>query len=169
LFGDDLIDRRVDQENDVFSGLRFGWDWDHYWGTELRMGWAAVAVSDRQVSPQPRSSEIFQADISAAYYPWGDSRWRPYLLAGLGIGNFDFVDDAGDRRDTTLLGLPFGVGVKYLLRQWLALRAELLDNVAFADSGLNSMHNISLTVGAEWRFGAEPPSYWPWNPSAHVW
>ena len=26
-----------------------------------------------------------------------------------------------------------------------------------------------VTFGLEWRFGVHPRSYWPWNPSRHIW
>jgi hypothetical protein len=169
LFGDEVMDGRVDLENDFFGGYRLGWDWDHFWGCELRMGWAAVPISYDLGAPASRTADFFTADVSALYYPWGDARWRPYFLLGLGMSNFDFFDDRGFRRDTTLFGLPFGAGVKYLFREWLAFRAELLDNVAFADSGLHSMNNVSLTICVEVHFGAARRSYWPWNPGRHVW
>ena len=40
LFGDDLIAGQVDQDEDIFGGYRLGWDFDHYWGSELRFAFA---------------------------------------------------------------------------------------------------------------------------------
>ena len=84
MFGDDVIGGRVDQGNDFFWGYLLGRDFDHMWGLQLRLGWSAIDISDAQNPPRPRSSDLFVGDVSVLYYPWGDTRWRPYILAGLG-------------------------------------------------------------------------------------
>ena len=170
LAGDTLINGRVDQNTDLFGGYRFGWDLDHFWATEFRLGWAALNLSDDQFPQQIRTSDVIVGDVSFLYYPWGDARWRPYVSMGLGASSFDFVDDVGLSHDDTLFNLPIGVGIKYLtLRRWLALRAEVTDNIAFSDAGLNSMHNVGITFGVEIHYGARPKTYWPWHPSRHMW
>ena len=66
--------------------------------------------------------------------------------------------------------MPFGFGLKVrCIRDWLALRLEMLDNVAFGSAGLDTMHNITLTGGVEVRFGGPRKSYWPWNPDRYLW
>lgn len=169
LFGEELISGRVRQGNDLFGGYRLGWDMDHYWGSEVRLGWSAPELVGPQNQPLGRTGDAFVGDINLLYYPWGDARWRPYLLVGVGVANFSFVDEAGIHYDTTLMGLPLGGGIKYALRQWLALRAELLDNMAFGNHGIKTQHNVSLTLGVEVHWGAITRSYWPWNPGRHVW
>ena len=68
-----------------------------------------------------------------------------------------------------LVLFPIGMGIKYPVRRWLAARAELTDHWACGNDGIATQHNISLTLGLEWRFGAHPRSYWPWHPSRHIW
>jgi hypothetical protein len=63
---------------------------------------------------------------------------------------------------------PLGIGVKYPIRRWLAFRTEVTDQLSF-DSGFPTLHNVALMFAFEWRYGAHPPSYWPWNPSRHIW
>jgi hypothetical protein len=62
-----------------------------------------------------------------------------------------------------------GVGVKYPIRRWLAARAEVADHVGVGHYRLSAQHNLTLILGLEWHFGAHPRSYWPWNPSRHIW
>lgn len=170
LAGDNLINQRVDQNTDLFGGYRFGWDMDHFWATEFRLGWAALNLSDNQVPPRNRTSNLIVGDVSFLYYPWGDARWRPYVSMGLGASSFDFVDDVGIKHDDTLFALPIGFGIKYLTeRRWLALRADVTDNIAFSDAGLDSMHNVGITFGVEIHYGVQPKTYWPWHPSRHMW
>jgi hypothetical protein len=51
----------------------------------------------------------------------------------------------------------------------LAWRLEILDNIAWGDNGLATMHNFSFTLGMELRLGARPNSYWPWRSARTVW
>jgi hypothetical protein len=169
IFGESLIPGRVRQLSDFVGGYEMGWDVDHYWGTQLRLAWAAIPNENEQGEPFRRTGDVFLGDVSVLYYPWGDSRWRPYAVLGMGLANFNFVDDVGQRRDATLLSLPFGGGIKYQFRRWLALRSEVLDNFALGDNGVSSMHNASLTIGIEIHWGADRTTYWPWNPGRHVW
>lgn len=168
MFGDSPIDG-MDQGNGAFGGLVLGWDVDHYWGTQLRFGWAAMRLTERDSPQRIRNDDVFISDLSLLYYPWGDSRWRPYGLLGLGLASFSFADQRWIGHDTTLLGMPFGGGLKYQFRRWWAIRAEVLDNVAYGSEGLNTMHNVSLTIDMEVRWGAKPKSYWPWRPERRVW
>jgi hypothetical protein len=103
------------------------------------------------------------------YYPWGDSWFRPYWRWGIGATELDYPTDSGSLRDETLWTFPIGIGIKYPMRRWLAARAELTDHWAIGNRGVSTQHNVSLSLGLEWRFGAHPRSYWPWHPSRHIW
>ena len=107
--------------------------------------------------------------VSLMYYPWGDSLFRPYWRLGIGATDIDYPTDQGHRRDETLWTFPIGVGLKYPIRRFLAARAELTDQLALGNDGVATQHDLTLTFGLEWRFGAHPRSYWPWNPSRHIW
>ena len=103
------------------------------------------------------------------YYPWGDSVYRPYWRCGIGGMEIDYPTDNGHRRDETLWAFPIGIGIKYPLRRWLATRVEITDQIGIGNNGVNSQHDFTLTFALEWRLGAHPRSYWPWNPSRHIW
>jgi hypothetical protein len=103
------------------------------------------------------------------YYPWGDAAIRPYWRWGIGNTHINLPLDDGSGRDEWLLTFPIGVGIKCPIRPWLAARAELTDQLAFGDSNVHTQHNLTLTFGLEWRFGAHQRSYWPWHPSRHIW
>ena len=53
--------------------------------------------------------------------------------------------------------------------EWLAARTEFTDQLAIGNTGVATQHDLTLTFGLEWRFGVHPRSYWPWNPSRHIW
>lgn len=155
MYGDDLIDNQFDQSHDMFGGYRVGWDLDHYWGCEARVAWARLDVRDATTRRSlPASRDVF-FDANLAYYPWGDARWRPYASAGFGWADFAFVDANGTLLHDEAFTMPLAIGGKYYWKKWLALRGELMDNIAFSSNRTDSMHNFSLTLGIEYRMG--PP------------
>lgn len=191
LQGGSLIDDWVGANQGYFAGYRLGWDHDHYWGCEMRFSFAKAAIYDRQRAKEAqraaddalglapddpfrrrfdrrRDCTVGLWDISLLYYPWGDTVWRPYLMAGLGTATIEFTDRLSTRYEQTVFGLPLAIGVKYRCYDWLALRLECADNIAFGDR-FNTLHNLGLTGGVEVRFGGTRTAYWPWNPGRHYW
>ena len=123
LFGSDLVSDQLHQGKNIFGGYRAGWDFDHYWGTELRFGFAQLGLVDEQAGDLDAYARNHFWDVSLLYYPWGDACWRPFTSAGLGFGSFEFEDANGVLIDDFVLTLPLSAGVKYFYRPWLALRS----------------------------------------------
>ena len=95
LIGDSLIHGHVDQGNRVFGAYLIGWDFDHYWGAELRLGFSNLDLTDTtpMLATGSRTSRDQFWDLNLMYYPWGDARWRPFVSLGFGAGNFYFKDE----------------------------------------------------------------------------
>ena len=168
LWTDDPIRGRVSAEDDVFAGYRIGKDKSHYYGWEARLGFASPKIYDSSGTFLDYTGDFVFFDGSLLYYPWGDTAWRPYGIAGLGFASFDIVNEMGQTQREITLGMPIGFGVKYRHSPTLIFRFEFLDNVAFGGSNVDLMHNLSLTGGIELRFGGRRPSYWPWRPGSFV-
>jgi hypothetical protein len=162
-------DDHVSRDTDVIGGVFVGWDWDHFWGSELRFDWATPELINSAAPDADRTDSLFAWNANFMYYPWGDSKFRPYWRWGLGTTRFDFPTEAGTRRDEWLVTMPIGIGMKYPIRRWLTTRAEFTDQFSIGSDGLPTQHNLSLTFGLECRLGAHPRSYWPWNPSRRIW
>ncbi len=169
LLGDDLVDNTVAQDNELFGGLRVGWDIDYFWGLEARFGWANPNVQFIEPQPVADNGSYFISDVDLLYYPWGDSKVRPYMLLGAGMARIDFVNAADMSFNTTLFTMPFGGGIQLRQSPSIAWRFEVLDNLSFGSDGVDTMHNVSFTAGMEFRFGARPSSYWPWRSSRRYW
>ncbi|QDS98361.1 outer membrane beta-barrel protein [Adhaeretor mobilis] len=169
LLSDDLVAGSVGQSDGVFSGFRIGWDFDYYWGIQGRLGWSDPEIQTPDTTANPRSGNYFVGDVDLLYYPWGDTKVRPYMLLGVGMAEVGSINNDGTGNEVTLLGMPFGAGIEFPQTPWLAWRLEVLDNLAFGDNGVSTMHNISLTASMELRLGARPRSYWPWRSSRNVW
>jgi hypothetical protein len=149
--GATLIDDQLEQGVGGTFGLRFGVDYDHRWGIEKRFGFAEMNVFD-VTHHQRQIVNLEMGDIDLLFYPWGDTRWRPYMSAGAGLSHFNYQSDTGRRIDRLLVGLPFGIGVKYFWSEGVAIRAELVDNLMLGAHELSTMNNISLAAGVEFRY-----------------
>jgi hypothetical protein len=163
LWGDELIRGQAGQKAALLGGYRLGWDFDHYWGMEGRFLFANPDVTDVS-DPEyagPGRDRFWDADL--LYYPWGDSRWRPYLSIGLGWGTFELRDAAGNGIDQVLLSVPLGAGLKYYWKNWMAVRLSFSDNWTIGNDPFDSMHNLSLTGDVEVHWGARRTSYFPYG------
>jgi hypothetical protein len=167
LEGDTLIAGEIDQSIGFFYGFRLGWDYDLYWGLETRLGFSELGldfVNDPTIVGL--STDIVIWDTSLVYYPWGDSRWRPFASLGIGLVDFDYLDEDALRRSDAVVGIPLGFGLKYRHSDWITMRFEFMDNIALGErADYETMNNLSLTGGLEFRFGGSRISYFPWNPS----
>jgi hypothetical protein len=158
----------VKQTNALFGGLRFGWDFDYYWGTEWRFGWSDPEIFYEGSSVR-QPGQYWVSDVNLIYYPWGDTRVRPFFIAGIGLSEVGSLHNDGGPLEAVLLGTPFGLGVQFQQTPWLAWRAEIMDNLAWGSEGISTTQNVSFTAGMNIRYGARKPSYWPWRTSRHSW
>jgi hypothetical protein len=163
------INNDLTTDIDTFGGVFAGCDWDYYWGTEFSINRATPEIINEKARRAERGDRLMEETLSLMYYPWGDSLFRPYWRVGVGAMAIDYPTDDGLRRDEQLWTFPVGIGLKYPFRRYLAARAEFTDQLALGNSGVATQHDLTLTFGLEWRFGAHPRSYWPWNPSRHIW
>ncbi len=158
----------VSSANDLFAAIHTGWDWDHYWGGQIRVGWSTPQLENGSAT-NDSGDNLFIGDISTLYYPWGDSRARPYLRLGIGLTDMEFTNADLQRRQETLFTIPMAIGIKYQFRRWAAWRAEFANNLAIAQGDANTVNNITFTFGVESRFGGRPTGYWAWHPRGHAW
>lgn len=159
----------VGQHGGFFGGYRFTWDYDYYYGLDVRLGMAAIGLQYPEYNRPTATSDYYVADVSFVYYPWGDSRWRPFVTLGLGTTKISFFDYNNNYYGGVLVSLPFGVGFKYRCREWFDLRFDVMDNVAFGRGPFSTFQNVSYTGGFEVRFGGLRKLYYPYQPSTQMW
>jgi hypothetical protein len=159
----ELISGKVDQNTGVIGGFRLGWDYDTYWGIEGRLAFASIQTETEASPVFDSADQVRYWDTSLLYYPWGDSRWRPYLTLGVGLTEFRYFDETMIKRQRGLLAVPIGGGLKYRMHDSWTLRFDVLDNIALGSAGLNTMNNFSFTSGVEYRFGGSHKNYGPWE------
>ncbi len=161
----DLITGEVRQSTGFIGGGRIGWDYDPYWGVEMRLAYSSIQESGLADPSLESADKVLLWDTSWVYYPWGDTRYRPFFSIGLGLAEFQFLDQLGEPHRRGLVELPFGFGCKYRVRDWLTLRAEVFDDMGIGEGNLATVHMVTFFTGFEYHFGGYHKSYWPWEPS----
>jgi len=183
--GGPLISDWVGTTTGFDGGWRVGWDVTPAWGAEMRFAFASLGLYDSYraklaqidmdnaagLSPDDpqrsrfdhRNAELFQWDVDVLYYPWRETRLRPYVLAGIGLSDINFGDRLGEGNHITCLALPLGIGLKYLCDENLDVRLDLIDDIAMSNAHLETQNNLSLTAGLELRFGGSRKIYWPFD------
>jgi hypothetical protein len=151
--GGALIPGHLNQQPSFYGGLNLGWDYDHHWGIEKRLGFGALNLTNGQHQPIPTTGLSVTGEYRLMYYPLGDARWRPFLTAGVGWSDYYFQDDRGANHLDTLGMIPFGAGLKYLCTDRFAVRVDLIDEMTFGGGALSNFHYAALTVGLEFRYG----------------
>jgi hypothetical protein len=185
LFGRELVPDWVSEKTGFLGGVRLGWDFDPYWGVEMRYAFGNIRLSDsaRAIAERDywasvtsyafnentRYSARNMLDVSLLYYFSSDKRWRPYVLFGVGYASLRFDDILGEHWTHSTVDMPLAIGIKYLCSDQLALRLEFNDTILVGNSDLETVHDINLTLGLEARFGGSRRSYWPWNPGDRYW
>ncbi|MCC9607539.1 porin family protein [Blastopirellula sp. JC732] len=163
LFGvvetNDLERNEIQLRSTLLQGIRLGYDFDHYWGTEIRFAYGDGKVRYDANPLIDGSAQLMMFDTNLLYYPWGDSVWRPYATIGLGATYYGYDDVNGVNRDQSNFSIPIGIGLKHFFRPWLAFRCELMDNIATGSGSVPTTHNFSFTTGVEYRFGGSHWSY----------
>jgi hypothetical protein len=169
MIGDDLAEGIAEQHQDIVGGYRLGWDFDHYWGTEARFAFSNVDFTDAFDVSNRRNAENHYWDLNLLYYPWGDSRWRPFASLGIGAAIFEYRLADDTMVDNTLMTFPIAFGMKYYFKNWMALRLTATDNLAIGQGPLDTMHNVTWTADVEMHFGGRRTSYFPHSGSIHMW
>lgn len=171
LFATPPIKPQFHAATGYFTGFRVGWDFATHFGVETRFGFSKVYVLNADVSTLGGYQKIFYFDSNLLIYPWGDTRWRPFLSLGGGLADVSVVANNGLNLHPGAFNLPFGGGIKYRYGSRVAFRADIRDNLTFlGGGGLQTLNNLEVLGGIEFHFGGgDRRGYWPWNPSKHWW
>ena len=89
-FGGTLARDAFELSPSLFSGVWLGYDLSHYWGSEIRLGLNYGDITYLPSGDADTNARNPLVDFSLLYYPWGDSRWRPYGAFGPGRRRFLF-------------------------------------------------------------------------------
>ncbi len=77
----------------------------------------------------------------------------------MGIERMRFHTATGPGINEVVFAMPMGVGVKYYVDRWLALRLDMTDHIAFRNGDIKTAHQVAVTFGIETRFGGPRKKY----------
>ncbi len=162
MAGDPFHSSHGDNAVGLAIAKRYGWDFADRWGLETRLTDAWLNDSTRFSPASAQTERALLWDLDLMYYPWPETKFRPFFTLGAGLVDFNVIDAQKQHANHLLADIPFGVGAKYPVKEWLVLRADLVDNLTIGGDGVPTMHNVSLTGGVEIRFGELRKHFLPW-------
>ena len=145
----------------VFGG-RLGYNFTRHFGIEAVGEFIRSSVDDKTETFDRKAkftSPIDDVDITSyhldlLYHFIPEGNFNPFIVAGYGLAHYS--PEKINTRDMAVIN--FGLGAKYWLRDNIALRFDLRDNMVYDET----IHNIQATLGMVFAFGgkakhASPP------------
>jgi OmpA-OmpF porin, OOP family len=157
----------IDTDNDLDAGgavgpyITIGKELSQSWDLQGRFGYSEADESNLGSTSGEYKSTALELD---ALYMFSRDKFRPFLLAGLGLTKNDLDYSPRDEDKTSWLA-SVGLGAQYLINDTFGLqadlrhqisRAEVLNNAA-TDSSTETIGNNILSLGGFVRFGAPAP------------
>lgn len=156
---DEPIERQLRNGIGLITAIRFGWDFAPRWGVESRLAFARTSLGTPSPDQLVSHENFWFLDAAFCYYPFPDTMWRPFVFAGAGMTDVQYIDQVGRSLHEWLFHIPIGFGIKRQIYGVHAFRIDVNDNLLFTDSRPPSLlNNVSITAGFELRFGGG----WNW-------
>lgn len=140
-------DSRLDP--DLFAGGRFG-----YYFTDNVAAEVSLFVGNVDVDGSSKDADVLVPALEGTY-TFLKGRLQPFAAAGLGV----VVIDGREGDDSTGVAFPIGGGVKYLITDDLAARADA--RWIFNTAGGDDLNEGQFLFGLAYRFGGRsetPPA-----------
>src|SRR5450631_1412592 len=153
VVGGYTYDGKQDMDNNLIYGLRAGYNFTKAIGIEALFDY--VHNTDQQKGPI-KGISMQRYGGEALYHFFPDSTFVPYVAVGFAGLNFD-----GDNKQKTVGAFDYGIGAKYFLNDWLALRGDVRHIIYTYDRTYN---NLEYTIGFHIPFGGVTPDAAPVKP-----
>jgi len=153
-------DTRLDKA--LIGGLRIGYNLTEAWGLEalVHYGKDNNYYVVRDYDPRGRDAgfdddaRIVSYRVEALYNFMPDKKFVPFLAAGVGGRNVNYVsNNTYDEDSTKHLVLGYGVGFKFFFAEDWALRGDVRHLFLPNDR----LHNLEYTLGISYFFGGKKP------------
>lgn len=137
-----VFEGNEDLKNNLLYGLGLGYHFDKNWAAE-----AIFNYVDTETDPGGVDVNAYLYRVEALYHLFPDNRLVPYLAAGIGGIT---LDPANAKSDSDFM-VDYGVGLKYFLNDFIALRGDVRHVLPFDES----RNNLAYSVGLTFVFGGQ--------------
>lgn len=128
-------------ETGLTGGIRAGFN------ISPHVGWEAVlGATDTKYDPTGQDADAYRYGADLLYHFVPEQRLVPFLAAGLGGLTRDYPSGI---QDETYPYVNYGAGLKYFIRDWLALRGDVRHLIVM-DGGRS---NLEYTAGVTFQLG----------------
>ncbi len=146
FIGGFLFEGDQNLEHRPVYGLRLGQDFTNHWGAELVFNYV-----NTEFKPTDSNTNVFNYRLEGLYHFLPDKKLVPFVALGIGGQEIDY---SGSKKDDTRFTVDYGAGVKYFVRDWLALRGDVRHVLAFG----STYNDLEYTVGLTFYFGGKRPA-----------
>jgi OmpA-OmpF porin, OOP family len=154
-------DNDLDAHNGVGPYITIGKELSQSWDLQGRFGYTETDEDQDIAGSGEYKSTALELD---ALYMFSRDKFRPFLLAGLGVTKNDLDYSPRDEDKTSWLA-SVGLGAQYLITENFGFQADLRHQISRAevlnstatDSSTETIGNNILSLGGFVRFGAPAP------------
>jgi OOP family OmpA-OmpF porin len=147
-------DKQNLKDRPVFGG-RLGYNFTPHWGIEGAFEYIKSGVDDKSkanLKEGQYGSPMDYVDLSfyhfdAVYHFMPYGKFNPFVVAGIGGAHYD-----PKISDHDMAAFNVGVGAKYWIMDYIAIRADLRDYMV-TEIVRETYHNLAATVGVTLAFG----------------
>jgi OmpA-OmpF porin, OOP family len=149
-------------ETQPVYGLRAGYSFTSNWAGELSFDYVNTGFTkNHRIEGSDNNVNAFKYRLDALYHFMPEKRLVPFVAAGLGGSTINYPSGYSTsystniaHHDHTTALFNYGVGLKYFMTDYLALRGDLRHVVTFDRFN----NNLEYTVGLSYIFGVRKPA-----------
>lgn len=153
--GYSLFENDQNLDNAKSFGGRLGYNFTKNWGLEVVVEHLRTGVDNKSVSATKEGQyggsmddvELTFYHLDVVYHFMPDSKFTPFVIAGVGGGHYSPAIS-----NTDMAAINLGVGAKYLIKENISLRVDLRDTMV-TEFFQETYHNLGVTVGLTFSFG----------------
>lgn len=139
FYGGYIFEGNQDLDDSYILGLRGGYDFTKNWGVEAVFDW---------VPTENEKTNVYNYRVEGLYHFMPEERLVPFVAVGIGGQSIDYN---GPERNRTRPTADYGVGLKYFVTDWLALRGDVRHVLAFG----SVYNNLEYVAGLQFYFGGK--------------
>jgi Outer membrane protein beta-barrel domain/AMIN domain len=143
-------------QTNVSTGLRYGYNLDEHWAGEVQFTYVPLETTNAAITGK---GELYGVGANLLYHFMPKNRLVPFVVLG---GNWLSSTVAG-HTESDRASLDYGVGLKYFLNDFVALRVDARHIFSFHRShpltgSVDYWQNAEYNAGLSFQFGAPPPA-----------